>query len=63
MVTLDVRDWLVMCIVTCAWLASTVFLFLHPDPANFATWAALGATMTGAYHWICYRDQKEADRC
>lgn len=57
----DIRDWLVMLLVTAAWVASTVFLFMHPDAANFLTWAGLAATVTATYHWLVYADSKKPD--
>ena len=57
----DCRDIVVMGIVTLAWGAATVFLFKHPDVANFATWAGFAATITGVYHWTCYLDSKRPD--
>jgi hypothetical protein len=61
MSSFNIRDWLVMALVTAAWLISTMFLFVHPDPANFATWAAFGATIIGCYHWLIYVDDKKPD--
>jgi hypothetical protein len=57
----DVRDWLVITLVTAAWAASTIFLFKHPSDVNFATWAGLAVTMTGTYHWLCIVDDKKPD--
>jgi hypothetical protein len=57
----DIRDWFVMGLVTLAWIASTIFLFIHPDATNFATWAGLSATMCGTYHWLVYADSKKPD--
>ncbi len=58
---LQLRDWLVMGFVTAAWIVSTVFLCMHPTGTNFATWSALAATMTGAYHWLVLLDTKRPD--
>lgn len=57
----DSRDWFVMCAVTSAWCASTVWLFIHPSEAAFATWAGLAVTMIGAYHWLVLLDDKRPD--
>ena len=57
----DLDDWIVMLIVTAAWVASTVFLFKHPDPANFVTWAGFGATEVGVYRWLTIADDKKPD--
>lgn len=58
---LDTRDWFVIGTVTAAWIASTIFLFIHPSGGSFASWCALGATMTGAYHWLVLLDSKRPD--
>lgn len=50
-----------MGLVTVMWCAGTVFLFKHPEIMNFATWAGLGATMTGVFHWLTVRDAKQPD--
>jgi di/tricarboxylate transporter len=57
----DLRDILVFVLVTAAWVFSTVYLFDHPTDTNFATWAGLCLTITGVYHWICMKDDKEKD--
>lgn len=57
----DARDWFVMGVVTAAWVASTAYLFIHPSEAAFATWAALAATMTAAYHFLIVNDDKHPD--
>lgn len=54
-------DYAVLGIVTCAWIASTAYLFLHPSDVNFATWAGLAATMGGIYHWLTIYDDKKQD--
>lgn len=57
----DARDWFVMGAVTAAWMASTVYLFIHPSEPAFATWAGLAATMTAAYHFLIVSDDKRPD--
>lgn len=54
-------DWIILGIVTTAWIVSTVFLFAHPTEANFATWAGFGATEVGAYHWLSIIDDTHPD--
>lgn len=60
---MDTRDWFVMLLVAGAWIAGTVFLFLHASAPVFATWGSICATMTGFYHWIVIRDSKVPDAC
>lgn len=57
----DARDRFVMGAVTAAWIASTVYLFIHPSEGAFATWAGLAVTMVGAYHWLVILDDKRPD--
>lgn len=57
----DNRDWFIMGTISAAWTAATVYMFVHPSPATFCAWCGLCATMTGAYHYLNVRDQKEAD--
>jgi hypothetical protein len=59
----DLDDWFVALLVAGAWVASTVFLFLHHSDLNFATWATFGATIVGVYHFLSVRDDKEKDTC
>lgn len=58
---MDTRDWVVIGLMATIQLAATVFLFKKPDPVNFATWATVCGTLTGAYHWMVIRDSKQAD--
>ncbi len=57
----DVRDWFVIGVITCAWTAATVYLFVHPGIDSFTVWAGLAATMIGAYHWLVVYDSKHQD--
>jgi hypothetical protein len=57
----DVRDWVVVGLMAGIQIAGTVFIFKHPDPINFATWAGVCGTLTAAYHWMVIRDAKEKD--
>lgn len=58
---LGAGDWFVMVLFALVWAAGTVYLFLHPSPATFVTWAALFATLGTIYHWLLIRDQKIPD--
>lgn len=55
------RDWFVVLLMGAIWIASTAFIFLHPDTANFGIWAGITGTMASAYHWMVIRDQKVPD--
>jgi hypothetical protein len=50
-----------MALVTLILVAGTVYLFRNRSDTNFATWAGLCLTVTGAYHWLCVRDDKTPD--
>lgn len=58
---MDVRDWFIILHVNAAGIAGTAFMFVHPSPAAFATWAGLISTIIGCYHWFTLRDQKTED--
>ena len=59
--TQDFRDIFVLLMVSAGWSAATVFLFMYPSSVNFATWAGFEATLYGAYHWLCIKDDKRVD--
>lgn len=58
---LDFSDWFVMAGITAILISGTMFIYLHPSEVNFATWAGLMVTVTGVYHWLDIRDDKEKD--
>lgn len=53
----DWRDWLVGILVPAMWVFAGAYLWRHPSDANFATWAGICATLTGAYHYLNIKDQ------
>lgn len=59
----DFRDWVIAGHVGAAWIAATVYIFLHADDVNFVTWAGFSTTVGGIYHWLVIRDSKEKDAC
>jgi uncharacterized membrane protein len=58
---MDVRDWVVIGLMAAIQVAATVFIFMHPDAVNFATWATIVGGLTTAYHWMVIQDSKEKD--
>jgi hypothetical protein len=58
---MDVRDWFVMASLAFTGIASTVFIFLHPETGNFITWAGVFTTQTGVYHLLVIHDSKQQD--
>jgi hypothetical protein len=60
---MNIRDWFVLVLVALLWIAATIYLFIHPSEADFATWGAICGTMTGAYRWLDLKDSKVPDAC
>lgn len=58
---MELKDWFVVLLVAAAWTAATAFIFMHPDTANFVTWATVTSAMTGFYHFMMVRDSKIPD--
>jgi len=59
----DASDFLIGILVAGVWIAGTVYLFRFHSDANFAIWGGICTTMTGAYHFLRIRDDKEKDSC
>lgn len=59
----DLDDWIIMALVVLIMLAGTVYLFLHPAAAVFAAWCGLVTTVTGVFHFMRVKDDKEKDSC
>lgn len=57
----DRGDWFVLLHANAAGIAATTFLFLHPDPINFATWGTFCGVLFSLYHWFLIRDSKTPD--
>jgi hypothetical protein len=58
---MHVQDWFILSFVALMWAVATVYLFIHPGEAVFASWCGLGATMGSVYHWLTIRDAKIKD--
>lgn len=58
---MDAKDWFVIVLLALGWAASTVFIFLHPEIANFVTWSTFSGAVLSAYHWLVIKDSKTAD--
>jgi hypothetical protein len=58
---MNFQDWFIMAVATLVWVASTVFLFIHPETSNFVSWCGLACTMSGLYHWLSIHDSKIKD--
>ena len=58
----DPKDWFVMILVAGIWIASSVFIFKHPDNTAFGIWAGLAGTIGGIYHFLAVHDDKNPDR-
>lgn len=57
----DFRDTFVLGLVSTAWVASTIFLFIHASVETFGIWAGMLATMGGIFHWLVVSDDKHPD--
>jgi hypothetical protein len=60
---MDARDWFILFHLNAAGAAATAFIFLHPETANFVTWAGMLSTIVGSYHWFVLKDSKAPDAC
>lgn len=56
---LDARDWYVMVHIGGALVASTVFLFFHPDV--FPTYCTFVGGVGAMFHWMVIKDSKQKD--
>jgi hypothetical protein len=57
----DMRDHLVMLIVTLILIAGTFYLFKYHSDGNYLAWGGLVATLVSAYHWLNIWDDKKGD--
>jgi hypothetical protein len=57
----DTADWVILGLVSAAWVIATVYLFRYHSEPNFVTWSGFSATIVSAYHWLRIRDSKQAD--
>lgn len=58
---MEVRDWLAVAFGGFSMLASTGYLFMHPDVTSFGVWAGLMTGIATAYHIVVTWDQKRPD--
>jgi hypothetical protein len=57
----EARDWFVMLLLGGVLVASTVYIFKHPDDINFGAWCTFVGTVGGIYHWLVLIDSKRPD--
>lgn len=57
-----VQDWAVLVLIGAGFVASWVYVFMHPSPGAFMTCIGGTGTWSIAFHWIVMRDDKEPDR-
>jgi hypothetical protein len=57
----DLKDWFIIMVITGAYTAGTVYLFMFHAVEIFVAWCGLCATMGGIYHWLNVRDSKQPD--
>lgn len=58
---LDAKDWYVMLHMGFVLVASTVFVFKHPE--DFREWCVFVGTVGGVFHWLVIHDDKVPDAC
>jgi uncharacterized membrane protein len=58
---MDTRDWVVIILMAIIEIAGIVFIFKHPEIANFVTFGTMMGALISAYHWMVIRDSKQAD--
>ena len=59
----DIRDQFVMASIICAWVVASVYLFIYHSDTAFGVWGTVCGTLTGLYHFLNIRDDKEKDAC
>lgn len=58
----DLRDWLTLALNAAGFVASWVYVFLHPSVEAFVTCTAAVGAFGAIFHWLCVRDDKAPDR-
>jgi membrane associated rhomboid family serine protease len=57
-----IQDWTVLLLIAAGFIASWVYLFLHPSAGAFGVCVGGTGAWSVAFHWIVTRDDKEPDR-
>lgn len=58
---LDCGDWVVVVFLFAFAATGAAFCFLHPDTINFGAWIGTLGILSGTFHWLRIKDQKQAD--
>lgn len=58
----DLDDWIIMALVVAILVAGTIYIFIHDSDMVFGSWCGLVVTVTGVFHWLRIRDDKETDK-
>lgn len=57
----DARDWVAMIVVGGGFVASWVYVFMHPSEAAFTVTVGAVGTFGAIFHWLCVHDDKIPD--
>jgi hypothetical protein len=58
----DLRDWFTLGLVAGGFVASWVYVFLHPSVEAFGICVGAVGTFSSVFHWLCVHDDKSPDR-
>jgi hypothetical protein len=58
---MEIRDWIVIAVITAMVAVASIYLFKHPSDMNFTTWCGSITAFGGIYHWLVYLDSKKPD--
>lgn len=58
----DIRDWITLFLVASGFIASWVYVFLHPSVEAFGICVGAVGTFSSIFHWLCVHDDKAPDR-
>lgn len=57
----DLSDWLVLIMIACSFVASWVYVFMHPSDTNFGICVGGVATSGGLFQFLRISDDKRPD--
>jgi len=58
---MEIRDWLVIVVITAMVAVASLYLFRHPSDANYAMYLGSVTAIGSVYHWLVYLDCKRPD--
>jgi len=57
----DARDWVVMGLMGSGFIASWVWVFLHPSEGSYMVCLGATGTFGAIFHWLTVYDAKQED--